>query len=303
MPAMDAQGKGWYFSDMERGATAIPAFGLYGESGLFPDILHCERIVDRAALHGWAIDPHRHANLHQFFFIGAGGATVTVDGTVIPVTAPVCLSVPRYVVHAFRFPQGQQGYVLSIPPDMMPELFGAGAERPAAFSTPLCAPAGDDLAARFETILEELADTRVLRAARLRAQVTEIAVAVLRDGDGGAGRGAPGPSERHMRAFERLVRRHLREHLRVSDYAAALGLGPDHLGRICRAMTGLTAAAFLDARVMQEARRQLAYTTNPVSQIAYGLGYSDPAYFSRAFRRSHGLSPSRYRAERGDPSA
>jgi len=101
-----------------------------------------------------------------------------------------------------------------------------------------------------------------------------------------------------MRAFERLVRLRLREHLRISDYAAELGLSPDHLGRICRAMTGLSAAAFVEARLMQEARRQLAYTRNPISQVAFDLGYADPAYFSRSFRRAQGTSPSAYRAAR-----
>ncbi len=288
----------WHFSDMVRNDTAIPAFGLYGESGLFPDILHCERIVDRAARHDWVIEPHRHANVHQFFLIRGRGATVAIDGRESVVDGPTLLSVPRYAVHAFRFPQGQEGYVLSVPPDVLPALFGSAAERPGAFSVPMTARASLATAALFDAILEELGDTRPLRGPLLRAHVTSLAVGLLRDSDGAADRGPPGPAERHMRAFERMVRRHLRDHLRIADYARALGLSADHLGRICRSMTGLSAAAFVEARLMQEARRQLAYTRNSISQIAYELGYADPAYFSRSFRRVQGASPSDYRAAR-----
>ena len=297
---MDGSPKLRYFSDMTDAPAAIPAYGLYGETGLFPDLLHCERIADRAARLDWTIAPHRHANLHQFFLIGGAGAEVALDGVDIPVTAPTVLSVPRYVVHAFRFPRGQDGYVLSVPPEVLPTLFGSGADRPAAFTAPLIAPARKDLGARFESILEELGDTRPLRETMLRAHVMELAAILLRDSDAGSGadRRPPGPAERHMRAFEHAVRRNLHRNLRVSDYAADLGLSPDHLGRVCRSMTGLTAAAFLEARLMQEARRQLAYTRNSVSQIAYGLGYVDPAYFARAFRRVEGSSPSAYRSDR-----
>jgi AraC family transcriptional activator of pobA len=47
---------------------------------------------------------------------------------------------------------------------------------------------------------------------------------------------------------------------------------------------------------MREACRMLAYTRQPVAQIGYGLGFDDPSYFSRAFRRAMGVAPAAYRA-------
>jgi AraC family transcriptional activator of pobA len=46
---------------------------------------------------------------------------------------------------------------------------------------------------------------------------------------------------------------------------------------------------------MREARRNLAYTDQSVTTIAYALGYSDPAYFSRVFTRSAGVPPRDFR--------
>jgi AraC family transcriptional activator of pobA len=53
----------------------------------------------------------------------------------------------------------------------------------------------------------------------------------------------------------------------------------------------------MEARLMREARRNLAYTHLGVATIAYTLGYADPAYFTRAFTRDAGVSPRAFRAQ------
>jgi AraC family transcriptional regulator, transcriptional activator of pobA len=81
----------------------------------------------------------------------------------------------------------------------------------------------------------------------------------------------------------------------VADCARALAVTPTHLSRVLREATGQPASRLIEARLMREARRQLAYTNLQVSSIAYALGYADPAYFSRVFSRVEGLSPRAFR--------
>ena len=53
---------------------------------------------------------------------------------------------------------------------------------------------------------------------------------------------------------------------------------------------------------MLEARSELVYTSKTISEIGYGLGFEDAAYFSRFFSRRSGMSPGAYRkAERVAP--
>lgn len=68
------------------------------------------------------------------------------------------------------------------------------------------------------------------------------------------------------------------------------------MSRSCRQISGESALDLLHGRLMLEARRLLAYTALPVSEIAVQLGYEDPAYFSKFFARSVGDTPSAYRA-------
>ena len=67
--------------------TAVPNFALYGEAAAFPDILHVEEILDRAADLNWIIAPHRHRHLHQIVHMRQGVARVTIEGLVQPFLA------------------------------------------------------------------------------------------------------------------------------------------------------------------------------------------------------------------------
>lgn len=102
---------------------------------------------------------------------------------------------------------------------------------------------------------------------------------------------------RVVQKFKALIDQHFLEHWQVSDYARALTISPTHLSRLTRATTGGSAMRLIEARIMREARRNLAYTNLSISTIAYTLGYSDPAYFSRVFTRDAGVSPKAFRAQ------
>jgi AraC family transcriptional activator of pobA len=92
-----------------------------------------------------------------------------------------------------------------------------------------------------------------------------------------------------------LVERHFASPQPLDFYAGQLGVTPDHLSRSCRLVSRKSALQMLQDRRMLEARRLLAYTPMPVVEVAVQIGFDDPAYFSRSFRREVGQSPSEYR--------
>lgn len=77
----------------------------------------------------------------------------------------------------------------------------------------------------------------------------------------------------------------------VDDIADMVGLNRDYLGRLFRRSTGMSLYAFLTHKRMESAMELCRESDLAVKQIALGLGYRDPLYFSRAFRRFHGMSP------------
>jgi AraC-like DNA-binding protein len=77
--------------------------------------------------------------------------------------------------------------------------------------------------------------------------------------------------------------------------ADAVAVTPAHLTTTVRRKSGRTVQQWLTERRMIEARRLLAESTLSVAAIAGRVGFTDPGYFTRVFRRDHGLSPQAWR--------
>ena len=68
------------------------------------------------------------------------------------------------------------------------------------------------------------------------------------------------------------------------------------LNRLVRTERGVSALELVHERLTREACRRLIYIAAPAARLASELGFEDPAYFSRFFKRRTGLSPQSYRA-------
>jgi AraC family transcriptional activator of pobA len=86
-----------------------------------------------------------------------------------------------------------------------------------------------------------------------------------------------------------------RDRLSLRDVASAVSLTPGHLTTVVRQKTGRTVLAWIAERRMVEARRELTATDRSVEEVARDVGFDDPAYFVRSFRRAHGTTPAAWR--------
>jgi AraC-like DNA-binding protein len=85
--------------------------------------------------------------------------------------------------------------------------------------------------------------------------------------------------------------------LSLEQWARAVNWHPVHFDRVFKQQTGVTPMRWLNERRMQAARQYLSGTSKTVAEIAEALGYSDPFYFSRVFRRHFGQSPRQCRQQ------
>jgi AraC family transcriptional regulator, transcriptional activator of pobA len=99
-------------------------------------------------------------------------------------------------------------------------------------------------------------------------------------------------------AFAVIDRRHT-EPLSLRDVAREVGMTPGHLTTIVRRRTGRTVQEWIIERRMAEARNLLSENDIPIQEVARRVGISDPGYFSRLFRRTHGISPRSWRGYMG----
>ncbi|MGG7439535.1 helix-turn-helix domain-containing protein [Chryseobacterium arthrosphaerae] len=105
----------------------------------------------------------------------------------------------------------------------------------------------------------------------------------------------PGSELDIFRDFSRHLEIHFREKHNVADYAALLHLAPKTLTHKFKNLNLDSPNQFIINRILLEAKRLLFYTDKPVKEIAYDLGYEDPAYFNRLFTGKTGSTPANFK--------
>ena len=97
------------------------------------------------------------------------------------------------------------------------------------------------------------------------------------------------------RYFNRLVESNFLKHHDVAAYASMLNITAKALNKRITRHSRLSPNDIIKKRIILEAKRLLAHTTLSVKEIAYKLGYDDPAYFVRFFRKQAQVTPQAFR--------
>ncbi|WP_152222767.1 helix-turn-helix domain-containing protein [Pseudomonas sp. SCB32] len=281
----------------------VPVFRLYGETSVWPtpDLIHCESIASRSRLHDWEIRPHRHADLVQLLYVQSGEAELEVEGQVMSVREASLQVTPALAVHGFRFAEDVQGWVLSMGLPLAEQL-GRLLES-TVLEQPACFVVGEGkrhLDALFESIDREYAGHAPGRDLMLQSLLNMLLVWLSRRAleQTHAEASQQDRGIEHVQAFARLLEQDFREHRPIEHYSAKLGISAAHLNALCRRLAGQSALQMIHQRLLLEAKRHLVYTTLTVQQVSDSLGFSEPAYFSRFFKRYAGVSPRAFRQPR-----
>lgn len=89
--------------------------------------------------------------------------------------------------------------------------------------------------------------------------------------------------------FKNFIEEHLADHPTVIDIAEQLCINTNSLYNIVKHYSGLSPKAFITNRLILEAKRRLYYAeSSSIKELAYELGFNDPEYFSRLFKKVTG---------------
>jgi AraC family transcriptional activator of pobA len=279
----------------------VPRYHLYGENDQADDFdfFHIETIRARSAPLGWSLDAHSHIHLFQCLMITSGEGRLTDDTGDRRIAPDTVVFTPPGVVHGWEFTPDTQGYVVSFTHDYLAGsddgrdldrlLAGQGE------TNHLVTPSGDDrlkVCRYLQEMAEEFESGKRRRLVFRPLMTLMLARMFAGTVEGGEIDAAPGFS---LFRFRALVDAHFRTERAPEFYAAEMGMPVARLNRYCRLFTDRTATQSIRDRIVLEAKRQLAFSSVPVSEIAYDLGFDDPAYFSRVFRKETGESPQDFR--------
>ena len=245
-----------------------------------------------------------HGRRNRIFILVSGTGLIRHDGEETSLQAPTLVWVPIGNPAQLTLFAGSRGAWLAISdaalgqialPGTIVEDIGHLARRPQ-----LGTRIERDVAVRLMTLIGtmegELREGPPGAQEMVRHQLAIVAILLWRNSDLSATASQPAPRAL-VSSFLHLVDQHMRDHWSVADYARALGVSIDRLNTALLRATGRTPLSLIHNRLMTEARQMLETSGMQIAGIALSLGFEDPAYFSRFFKRLNGTTPRQYRID------
>lgn len=101
-----------------------------------------------------------------------------------------------------------------------------------------------------------------------------------------------------IQQVQKTIRERYSENLTINELAAEVYLTPTYLCLLFRQVTGTTINRYLTNVRMEKAKELLMDLSNKLYDVSYAVGYMNPSYFSRQFKKYVGCLPSEYRNRR-----
>ncbi|MEM9603411.1 MAG: helix-turn-helix domain-containing protein [Pseudomonadota bacterium] len=265
------------------------------------DIVFADALDAYLALHSSTTRAVQRDDLVHLVFVSHGAVTLSTAGGSNTIETGQVVILPPDLQFALSGGSAARGTVVAVPVDILRR----SATTSAAVHT--CLSAHDALwLAPADTVATARAFDTLRTATRVIARASDLAVysalyAVL-DDVARAMQALPGgttdagdAAERVATLFVSLIEQHYRSQQPLTAYCDLLGVTERALRRATHRVHGQTPLQMIHARTVVEAKRLLRFTHVSVADIGAALGFDDPAYFNRFFKKAVGDSPRAWR--------
>lgn len=100
-----------------------------------------------------------------------------------------------------------------------------------------------------------------------------------------------------IRQFKKDLERQYKKLHKVNDYASLQNLSSIYLNEVIKGETGISAKDYIQNRIVLEAKRLAQYSDFSMKEIAFQIGFEDPAHFSKVFKKCQGVTFSAFKAQ------
>ncbi|WP_143436500.1 helix-turn-helix domain-containing protein [Hymenobacter crusticola] len=245
--------------------------------------------------------PHRDAH-YLLVVLTQGELQLNVDFEPVVLRGAVLALIGPGQVHQLLHAEHPQGWGISFEPGLLESAFQLVLEQ--GLSRPYRLDEHTPFYVRAVALLTLLADCQAGAADTYSGRTQQTLLMALLSLV--AGQLAPEPAAvpdregrgpQIERAFQQLLRQHYAQWKQPAQYAAALHLSVAHLNDTVKRQTGQSVSAHVQQRTILEAKRLLGFTPRSVKEIGYALGYDEPVYFGKLFKKVTGITPQQFRRQ------
>ena len=235
---------------------------------------------------------------YLFLFLQQGEATLTIDFKTYQFTQPAAICILPGEVHFPEEANQASGWILGVSPAWIKEEYKMALEstRQHKDSLVLDKSANDFLTQTFSSAfqLQQSAKNQIEEL-----WMHDLVACLIGTFSALSQKHRITPDNNRLTTithqFKALLATHFSTQKLPSQYAALLHLSAAYLNEAVKATTGMSVTACIQQEVITQAQRLLFYTNRSVKEIAFELGYDDPAYFTRLFTRITKSTPSAFR--------
>lgn len=242
-------------------------------------------------LKGMETDTMHLHGFYEIIWFQKGSGTHYVDFNQYAIAPGTIIFISPGQIHSFDTKHDQEGYVLKI----CAELFDD-------FVSLSCVTVQDKDSAALEMLIgamqEELKKEDSLGHREALHALVKLFVIMVRRSYAEINPSAPNPHKVSYKAFlnfRKLIEENYCRLHTVKDYASLLNVSSKTLTLYVNECSKYSPLELINNRIILEAKRLLRYSVLSVKEIAFRLGFEDPSYFAKFFKRMVKQSPADYR--------
>ena len=242
-------------------------------------------------LKGMETDTMHLHGFYEIIWFQKGSGTHYVDFNQYPITPGTIFFISPGQIHSFDTKHDQEGYVLKVCAELFDDFVGLS-----------CVTVQDKDSAALEMLIgamqEELKKEDSLGHREALHSLVKLFVIMVRRSYAEINPSAPNPHKVSYKAFlnfRKLIEENYCRLHTVKDYAALLNVSSKTLTLYVNECSKYSPLELINNRIILEAKRLLRYSVLSVKEIAFRLGFEDPSYFAKFFKRLVKQSPADYR--------
>lgn len=260
--------------------------------------IFCETIESRSEEFNWEVKPHFHSALYQLFYAESGYATLYTAKEEICLEAPFMVFIPPLNIHGFHFGPYIDGRILTFSDCYTETLHERYPNILHALDTLMVIKENelDTFRDTFNKIYDEFNQHKEGKELLLEHLLYLLVLQFFRySQEQPACKQGYSNKLYYFKKFQHLIKVSKSPFTSLQSYADNLHITPKHLNRVCRTLKQMSALQVVQVELILKAKAQLHHLNSNISEIAYELGFDDPSYFTRLFKKHTGFTPNEYR--------